>query len=137
MNGTFAMGSRSGRRDCADVRGRVRVLVCTVVLVAACGKGDVPVTSLESARQLGLRVGFAIEPPFAFVDAAGEVRGEAPSVMRYAAAALEIDSLQWFPLQFDNLMPALLQAVRAYAKLGEIDGVCREVYGEYLEPAVV
>ncbi|HEU5207896.1 MAG TPA: transporter substrate-binding domain-containing protein, partial [Longimicrobiales bacterium] len=37
----------------------------------------------------------------------GEVRGEAPSVMRYVAAALEIDSLQWFPLQFDNLMPAL------------------------------
>jgi methylmalonyl-CoA mutase N-terminal domain/subunit len=37
----------------------------------------------------------------------------------------------------DNLMPALLQAVRAYATLGEIVGVCKEVYGEYLEPAVV
>jgi methylmalonyl-CoA mutase N-terminal domain/subunit len=37
----------------------------------------------------------------------------------------------------DNLMPALLQAVRVYATLGEIVGVCREVYGEYLEPAVV
>ncbi|HMB69751.1 MAG TPA: methylmalonyl-CoA mutase family protein [bacterium] len=37
----------------------------------------------------------------------------------------------------DNLMPALLQAVKDYATLGEIVGVCKEVYGEYLEPAVV
>jgi methylmalonyl-CoA mutase N-terminal domain/subunit len=37
----------------------------------------------------------------------------------------------------DNMMPAFLAAVRAYATLGEVVGVCKEVYGEYLEPAVV
>jgi len=31
----------------------------------------------------------------------------------------------------DNLMPALLEAVRAYATLGEMMGVFREVFGEY------
>ncbi|MAF27445.1 MAG: methylmalonyl-CoA mutase family protein [Gemmatimonadota bacterium] len=37
----------------------------------------------------------------------------------------------------ENMMPAFLGAVEVYATLGEIVGVCRGVYGEYLEPAVV
>ena len=34
----------------------------------------------------------------------------------------------------ENLMPHILDAVRAYASLGEICGVFREVFGEYREP---
>ena len=34
----------------------------------------------------------------------------------------------------ENLMPHVLDAVRAYATLGEICGVFREVFGEYREP---
>ncbi len=37
----------------------------------------------------------------------------------------------------DNLMPYLLDAVRAYATLGEMCNVLRGVYGEYREPALV
>jgi len=33
-----------------------------------------------------------------------------------------------------NLMPSLLEAVRAYATLGEITGVLKEVFGEFSEP---
>jgi len=33
----------------------------------------------------------------------------------------------------ENLMPTILEAVKAYATLGEICGVLREVYGEYQE----
>ncbi|MFN2466113.1 MAG: methylmalonyl-CoA mutase [Candidatus Dormibacteria bacterium] len=36
-----------------------------------------------------------------------------------------------------DLMPPILEAVRAYATLGEICGVMREVFGEYRAPAVV
>jgi methylmalonyl-CoA mutase N-terminal domain/subunit len=36
----------------------------------------------------------------------------------------------------DNLMPAILAAVRAYATLGEICRVLREVFGEYREPSL-
>jgi methylmalonyl-CoA mutase N-terminal domain/subunit len=32
----------------------------------------------------------------------------------------------------ENLMPYILDAVRAYATLGEICGVFREVFGEYM-----
>ncbi len=36
----------------------------------------------------------------------------------------------------ENTMPALLDAVRSYATLGEIMDVFRTVFGEYMEPAV-
>ena len=37
----------------------------------------------------------------------------------------------------ENTMPYILDCVRAYATLGEIMGVFREVFGEYREPAIV
>jgi methylmalonyl-CoA mutase N-terminal domain/subunit len=37
----------------------------------------------------------------------------------------------------ENLMPPILNAVRAYATLGEICGVFREAFGEYREPAIL
>jgi methylmalonyl-CoA mutase N-terminal domain/subunit len=37
----------------------------------------------------------------------------------------------------DNLMPYILDAVRAYATLGEMCNLLRGVYGEYREPALV
>ena len=37
----------------------------------------------------------------------------------------------------DNLMPYILEAVRAYATLGEMCNLLRGVYGEYREPALV
>ena len=37
----------------------------------------------------------------------------------------------------NNLVPPIIKAVRAYATMGEICGVLREVYGEYVEPAVL
>jgi methylmalonyl-CoA mutase N-terminal domain/subunit len=36
-----------------------------------------------------------------------------------------------------NTMPAIMDAVRAYATLGEMCNVLRGVYGEYKEPALV
>jgi methylmalonyl-CoA mutase N-terminal domain/subunit len=37
----------------------------------------------------------------------------------------------------DNVMPAIMDSVRAYATLGEMCNVLRGIYGEHLEPAVV
>ncbi len=36
-----------------------------------------------------------------------------------------------------NLMPAIIEAVRAYATIGEMCGVLRRAYGEYQEPVAV
>jgi methylmalonyl-CoA mutase N-terminal domain/subunit len=37
----------------------------------------------------------------------------------------------------ENLMPYILDAVRAYCTLGEICGILREVFGEYREPVIL
>ena len=37
----------------------------------------------------------------------------------------------------DNLMPPILEAVRAYATLGEMCDALREVWGEWTEEAVI
>ena len=37
----------------------------------------------------------------------------------------------------ENTMPYILDCVRAYATLGEIMGVFREVFGEYREPTII
>lgn len=41
------------------------------------------------------------------------------------------------PSENGNLMPYLIEAVEAYATVGEICGVLREVWGEFREPVVV
>ena len=37
----------------------------------------------------------------------------------------------------NNLVPAIIEAVKAYATMGEICGTLREVFGEYQEPPVL
>jgi methylmalonyl-CoA mutase N-terminal domain/subunit len=36
-----------------------------------------------------------------------------------------------------NLMPAILEAVKAYATVGEISDALRKVFGEYQESVVI
>jgi methylmalonyl-CoA mutase N-terminal domain/subunit len=48
------------------------------------------------------------------------------------AAALGKD-----PWGKDVLMPKILEAVKAYATVGEIIGVLREAWGEYTEPNII
>ena len=47
------------------------------------------------------------------------------------AVAEKLRALEQAAQGSENLMPALLEAVRAYATLGEMMGVFREVFGEY------
>jgi len=48
-----------------------------------------------------------------------------------------LDALRQAAEGAENLMPHILDAVRAYGTLGEICGVLREVFGEYREPVVI
>jgi methylmalonyl-CoA mutase, N-terminal domain len=41
------------------------------------------------------------------------------------------------PWERDLLMPKILNAVKAYATVGEIIGVLRETWGEYTEPNII
>ncbi len=54
-----------------------------------------------------------------------------------AAVRKALDALREKASGRDNLMPCILDAVRAYASVGEIAGVLREVFGEFDEPKSV
>jgi len=48
-----------------------------------------------------------------------------------------LETLHYMAEKDDNLMPIIIEAVKAYATLGEICGVLRRVYGEYKELIVI
>ncbi|GAC1473533.1 MAG: methylmalonyl-CoA mutase family protein [Ktedonobacteraceae bacterium] len=53
-----------------------------------------------------------------------------------AQVKLALENLQHVCAGSENTMPAIIEAVRAYATLGEIMDVFRSVFGNYMEPAV-
>jgi methylmalonyl-CoA mutase, N-terminal domain len=63
----------------------------------------------------------------------GHHRGERDQEVVVAALA----SLRGACAGEENLMPRLIEAVRAYATLGEICGAMRDVFGEYSPPTVI
>ncbi len=51
--------------------------------------------------------------------------------------SVTLDALRRAAKTTENTMPYILDCVRAYATLGEIMGVFREVFGEYREPTII
>lgn len=54
-----------------------------------------------------LRVGYAVEAPYAMRDARGEVVGEAPDLARLVAQALGLARIEWVQTSFEDLIPGL------------------------------
>jgi methylmalonyl-CoA mutase N-terminal domain/subunit len=82
-----------------------------------------------------------IKVPTLYIDRVGErahldrlnrVRRERDN----AAVKRALDNLRRVTDNNENTMPAIIEAVKAYATLGEIMGVFRSAFGEYMEPAV-
>ena len=64
--------------------------------------------SLERLRRAGsLRIGYAVEPPYAYLDAQGGVTGEAPEIARRMAKTLGIEHIAWRQMEFGELIDAL------------------------------
>ena len=99
------------RRFDRCVRRLSAVLAIAVVgLVAACS--DAPTAggdTLERARAAGtLRVGYANEAPYAYLDpASGELTGEAPTLARAVLPELGIGSIEAVLTEFGSLIPGL------------------------------
>jgi polar amino acid transport system substrate-binding protein len=65
--------------------------------------------SLRRVLEAGaLRVGYAVEAPYAFVAPSGEVTGESPATARLVAAVLGVPHVEWVQMPFDALIEALL-----------------------------
>jgi polar amino acid transport system substrate-binding protein len=54
-----------------------------------------------------LRVGYAVEPPYAVVRADGQVEGLAPEVARMVGQRLGVTRYEWIQTRFDALIPEL------------------------------
>lgn len=64
--------------------------------------------ALERARQTGvLRVGYAIEAPFAFLTSQTNVTGESPELARIISRRLGIPTIEWRLTEFGSLLPGL------------------------------
>lgn len=86
--------------------------LCLVTLVVSTaglsGCADPPESSLERIEREGfVRVGYTHEPPYAFLEPDGEVRGESPVALRGALPSLPADSIRWIRLELDELLAAL------------------------------
>jgi methylmalonyl-CoA mutase N-terminal domain/subunit len=82
-----------------------------------------------------------IKVPTLYIDRVGE-RAHLERLNRIrrerdnAAVKRALDNLRRVAEGTENTMPAIIEAVRTYATLGEIMDVFRVVFGEYMEPAV-
>ncbi|HEY6542547.1 MAG TPA: methylmalonyl-CoA mutase family protein, partial [Ktedonobacteraceae bacterium] len=82
-----------------------------------------------------------IKVPTLYIDRVGE-RAHLDRLNRvrrerdHAAVKRALDNLCRVTGGSENTMPAIIEAVKAYATLGEIMNVFRAAFGEYMEPAV-
>lgn len=98
--------------------GVLAVSACVVVL-GGCG-WDREASADAGALDRVLTVGYAQEPPYAYIDSTGRVGGESPVALRGALAAVGVDSVRWVRMPFDELLPSLQE--------GGIDVVASGLY---------
>jgi polar amino acid transport system substrate-binding protein len=56
-----------------------------------------------------IRVGYALEPPFAYLDSSGRLTGESPEILRHVMSELGVDSIEWVAAPFRSLIMELQQ----------------------------
>ncbi len=75
----------------------------------------------ERVQRTGIvRVGYAVEAPFALVDSTGRVSGESPEVLRLVMRELGVDSIEWVATGFGSLIMELQR--------GEFDVIAAGMY---------
>lgn len=75
-----------------------------LALVSGCRPAD----ELDGVRRSGLRIGYAVEAPYAYVDG-DRVTGHAPELARLIADELRIGRVEWVQTRFGTLLDELEQ----------------------------
>ena len=64
--------------------------------------------ALRRLRKTGVvRIGYAVEAPFAILGERGEVTGEAPEIARHVVERLGISRIEWHQMELGSLIPEL------------------------------
>jgi len=78
------------------------------VVMSGCGTSSGDDTALRRIRDTdSIRIGYAVEPPFALLNEGGVVGGESPEVARRIVARLGVHHVDWIQTDFDALIPGL------------------------------
>lgn len=84
----------------------VPLVLLTLAILPACDTSSD--TTLERIRDdRFIRAAYSPEPPYAFVDSAGEVTGESPSALRAVVEDLALGEIRWVRADFQDLIPLL------------------------------
>ncbi len=79
-----------------------------IVLSVLTWRGHRGQDALAQARQAGvMRIGYAVEAPYAFLTPEGQVTGESPEIARVIANRLGIPRVEWRLAEFGDLMEGL------------------------------
>lgn len=83
---------------------KIAVILLTSASLISCSPH--PDESLERARREGLRIGYAVERPYAYLD--GDlVTGESAEIAKLVCRRLKIEKIEWVQMPFDSLIQAL------------------------------
>ncbi|MDZ7778454.1 MAG: transporter substrate-binding domain-containing protein [Gemmatimonadota bacterium] len=116
---------------------RVRFLPALLVsaLVPLQGCSASAESTLERVqREDFVRAAYAHEPPYAVLDSTGRVVGESPAALRGALPALEVDSVRWVRMPFEELIPALAQGNVDVVASGLFPSATRREEADFTRP---
>lgn len=82
--------------------------------------GGRSLSEIETDQPRTIRIGYAIEAPYAFLDKDGQPTGESPELAKLVIARLQLGSAEWHLTEFQNLIPELLS--------GEIDVIAAGMF---------
>ena len=87
---------------------RILIIVSVGLILAWTGfifRVDRTWRRIESTKTI--RIGYAVEAPYAFVSKSGEVSGESPELARLVASSMGITNLIWRNIEFGSLIDEL------------------------------
>lgn len=82
-------------------------VIIVLILLMAFGVYQQQMNADDQLQWQKLRIAYAIEPPYAFLDENQRVTGESPESARQIAAMLGVKEIEWQQLPFADLIPAL------------------------------
>jgi polar amino acid transport system substrate-binding protein len=84
------------------------VILLVAIAVAATAAFSPSDPAWDRIRESGvLRIGYAVEPPYAFIGSDGLVTGESPELAKLVAREMGVQRIDWVLTTFDALIPDL------------------------------
>lgn len=98
----------------------IGMFIAVIAVAYACMAGCTD--SLLRRLQAGqpLRIGYAVEPPYAFLTSDGDVTGESPEIAKRIATRLGFLNIKWYHVEFGSLISKL--------ESGHIDVIAAGMY---------